>query len=516
VSGHPWQLIADLDVCRWDTLVHLGAGDGRDDIARHAPPARRLVLVEGNPSAALELRLRTRQRPWIRVMDCVLAPSTGHAEWYSHSVRSFDGLLPQDRSRGAPYPRLKVIGQRQIQTQSLAHALSSCLDGAMSDACHALVIDIPLTDCEWLGVDAIAILARFRVVVVTGVKRATDVKSAPVALRAALSEAGFAARPPRQASRLALFELDPNAHQWHRQLKQHVAAMSDLRGKVTQLRAERSERVVPLEAEVLRQREVIGDLRAELSALRTAAAEQGKTRTLLTAVRDKRLTYLSMAKLDALARTCLAIEEQRIPGVFIEAGCALGGSSVIIGSTKRPFRRFEIYDVFGMIPSPGEHDPAEVHKRYTDIVQGSATGLGGDRYYGYEDDLETIVRRNLQSFGLAPEEQNITLVRGLVQETLTGTEPVAFAHLDVDWYEPSLVCIERLYPRLSIGGSIIVDDYHDWGGCRRAIDEYLNRLGRGFVVDDSARSLKITKVADAEAHLHEAHRHGEHGSIQPE
>jgi asparagine synthase (glutamine-hydrolysing) len=249
--------------------------------------------------------------------------------------------------------------------------------------------------------------------------------------------------------------------------------------------------------EVLRQRGVIDGLRAQVRALRAQSGAEAPVSALLTAVRDRRLTYLSPAKLAALARTCQAIEEQQIPGVFIEAGCALGGSAVVIGSLKRPQRRFEIYDVFGMIPAPGANDPPEVHQRYSEIVGGSAVGLGGDRYYGYEADVERIVRRNLESFELDLEVCNIVLVPGLVQNTLTGVGPVAFAHLDVDWYEPSRVCIERLYPRLSIGGSIVVDDYHDWGGCRQAIDEFLAGLTGGFVTDDAPRSLKITKLTSA-------------------
>jgi asparagine synthase (glutamine-hydrolysing) len=497
MSSDAWQVIAELGARGWDTLVHLGAGDGRDGVARHAPPSRRLVFVEGDPAAVIELRVRTRHRPAIRVMDCVLAPTTGQADWYSHNVRSFDGLRRLDDRLGVQFPRLHSIGNRVVQTLSLESALSNCLQDSAPDGRHALVVDIPLTDCAWLGTEAAATLARFRVVVVTGVARATDIQSAPVSLRAALSTAGFMPRPQGQRNHLAVFELDPVAWQLRRQHAQTAAALSKLRANAALLRAAHSERVAPLEAEVLRQREVIDGLRAQLRALRAGAA--GQTRVLLTSVRDRHLTYLSMAKLEALVRTCQAIEEQQVPGVFIEAGCALGGSAVVIGSSKRAQRRFEIYDVFGMIPSPGEHDPPEVHQRYSDIVQGTAAGLGGERYYGYEADLENIVCRNLQSFGLELEAQSIVLVRGLVQDTLTGTAPVAFAHLDVDWYEPSLVCIERLYPRLSIGGSIIVDDYHDWGGCRQAIDEYLGRLDGGFVIDDSARSLKITKLSAKEA-----------------
>lgn len=258
-------------------------------------------------------------------------------------------------------------------------------------------------------------------------------------------------------------------------------------------------------AEILRQRQLVENLRQQLQSLRASAAASAsigidpRAHALITAVRDSRLTYLSAAKLASLARTCLAIEEQHVPGLFVEAGCALGGSAVVIGSLKQPQRRFEIYDVFGMIPAPGEQDPPEVHRRYEEITSGSASGIGGDRYYGYETDLQRIVQRNLEHHGLDLATHHIALVRGLVQDTLGGDEAVAFAHMDVDWYEPSLVCLERLYPRLSVGGSIIVDDYHDWGGCRRAVDEYLARLGGGYVADDAARSLKITKLAPVAA-----------------
>ena len=47
----------------------------------------------------------------------------------------------------------------------------------------------------------------------------------------------------------------------------------------------------------------------------------------------------------------------------------------------------KVYDVFGMIPPPGEHDGADVHERYAKIAAGDARGVGGETYYGYRDDL---------------------------------------------------------------------------------------------------------------------------------
>ncbi len=62
------------------------------------------------------------------------------------------------------------------------------------------------------------------------------------------------------------------------------------------------------------------------------------------------------------------------------------------------------------------------------------------------------------------------------------------------WYEPVMTCLMRVFPNLVVGGSIILDDYHDWGGCRKATDEYLRGVVGQFVLDDSTRSMKITRV----------------------
>ena len=52
-------------------------------------------------------------------------------------------------------------------------------------------------------------------------------------------------------------------------------------------------------------------------------------------------------------------------------------------------------------------------------------------------------------------------------------ERIAFAHVDCDWYVPVRFCLERIAERLSAGGAIVLDDYHDYAGCRRAADEFM-------------------------------------------
>lgn len=216
-------------------------------------------------------------------------------------------------------------------------------------------------------------------------------------------------------------------------------------------------------------------------------------RDLVTRIRAAKLTYLTDSKLASLAQTCRQIEAEQVQGEFIEAGCALGGSAILIASVKATARPFSIYDVFGMIPAPTQEDTPDVHERYRTIVEGKSVGIDGNPYYGYEPDLYEIVQGNLKRFGVDIAAQQVQLVKGLLQQTLQPTRSIAFAHIDVDWYDPVKVCLERLFPRLSVGGSIVLDDYHDWGGCRKATDEYLRTVSGQFSLDDTAGSLKITR-----------------------
>lgn len=120
--------------------------------------------------------------------------------------------------------------------------------------------------------------------------------------------------------------------------------------------------------------------------------------------------------------------------------------------------------------------------------------MGGDKYYSYEENLFEVVQSNLKNFKIDSEKQSVLLVKGLVQDTMKINQPVAFAHVDVDWYEPVKICLEFIFPNIVVGGGIIFDDYHDWGGCRNAADEYLQKIVGQFVLDDSAGSMKITKT----------------------
>lgn len=207
-----------------------------------------------------------------------------------------------------------------------------------------------------------------------------------------------------------------------------------------------------------------------------------------TQVRAEHLSYASDRQMHQL----LGVVRATAPSgaLIIEAGCARGGSAILLCATKAQNRPMRVYDVFDMIPPPSEHDGADMKARYQEIAAGKAVGLDGGRYYLYERDMLALVRENFQRLGYPIEQHNVQLIKGMVQDTLTVDEPVALAHIDVDWFEPVTACLERIVPRLIVGGAVALHAYSDWSGCRKAADAYFNSCKRpGFNYDASAGHL---------------------------
>lgn len=218
-------------------------------------------------------------------------------------------------------------------------------------------------------------------------------------------------------------------------------------------------------------------------------------RTPAYEVRARKLTYLSPERLNSIYDCVDAVISSQIPGDFTEFGVALGGSGVCLAKALGDNRRYYGFDVFGMIPPPTAIDGARVGERYKLIASGQSHGIGGEQYYGYVENLYDVVSRTFASFGCAPGEGRVSLVRGLFNETLPNYENlrIAVAHLDCDWYEPVSYCLNFVWPRLSPGGFVLIDDYNDWEGCRKATDEFVSgREGVAFVRQHPHAVLKKT------------------------
>ena len=150
-------------------------------------------------------------------------------------------------------------------------------------------------------------------------------------------------------------------------------------------------------------------------------------------------TMTSPLRVEALLAAVRHVVARDVPGAFVECGVWRGGSVLAMVRQLQRLGRHDrdlfLYDTFEGMTEPTEHLRAT----------------------GYPD-------------------ERLHLVKGPVETTLPDHAPaeLAILRLDTDWYESTLHELVHLYPRLSPGGVLIIDDCGHWDGCRRAVDEYFS------------------------------------------
>jgi O-methyltransferase len=185
----------------------------------------------------------------------------------------------------------------------------------------------------------------------------------------------------------------------------------------------------------------------------------------------ERRTMTSPERIVALAESVRYVNRNGIPGAIVECGVWRGGSvmvaAMVLLDAGEKSRELLLFDTFEGMTAPGARDVSLSGKHaVASAPEGSC------------ESTEAEVTENLRSTGYPPER--IRLLKGRVEETLPGNAPeqIALLRLDTDWYESTRHELLHLYPRLSPGGVLIVDDYGHWSGARQAVDEYFATLAR--------------------------------------
>jgi O-methyltransferase len=179
-------------------------------------------------------------------------------------------------------------------------------------------------------------------------------------------------------------------------------------------------------------------------------------------------TMTSLERMYALYEAVRHVVRAGVPGDFVECGVWRGGSSMLTAMVLNRLgdseRRLCLYDTFAGMPEPGELDVDALGR--SAASQWASEQRGDVNEWCYASLAE--VRQNLLSTGFPAERLN------LVEETIPATAPdrIAVPRLDTDWYESTWHELNHLYPRLSSGGVLIVDDYGHWAGARAAVDRY--------------------------------------------
>jgi hypothetical protein len=195
-------------------------------------------------------------------------------------------------------------------------------------------------------------------------------------------------------------------------------------------------------------------------------------------------TMTSPERVFALREATKYIVKGRIPGAIVECGVWRGGSMMAVARTLLELnerdRELFLFDTYEGMPPPTEHDVAFTGESAESQLK-ATTKDDPDSVWCYAS-LEDVTQ-SVNSVGYPTNK--IHFVKGKVEDTIPATAPetIALLRLDTDWYESTRHELVHLFPRLSRGGVIVIDDYGHWQGARQAVDGYLAEHGISLLLN---------------------------------
>lgn len=174
-------------------------------------------------------------------------------------------------------------------------------------------------------------------------------------------------------------------------------------------------------------------------------------------------TMVGLKALDNIQECVTDVLRRSIRGDLIETGVWRGGASIFMRGILKAYgdseRRVWVADSFAGLPKP---DAA----RYPDDTN--------DTHWTLAELAVPLdaVKANFERYDLLDDQ--VRFLVGWFRDTLPNApiDQLAVARLDGDMYESTMDALTSLYPKLSLGGYLIVDDYAAVPGCRAAVDDY--------------------------------------------
>lgn len=164
----------------------------------------------------------------------------------------------------------------------------------------------------------------------------------------------------------------------------------------------------------------------------------------------------------------LAKKFEHIEGAVVECGTWRGGMIAGFADLLGNNKRYYLFDSFEGLPDVTEKDGKEA------LEYQNKTKL--DPKFGFNNCTAEI--------GIAEEAMKKSncndyhLIKGWFDVTTPQydkSQPISILHLDGDWYNSIAICLENLYDAVTPGGVIILDDYTEWEGCTRAVNDFLSK-----------------------------------------
>lgn len=197
----------------------------------------------------------------------------------------------------------------------------------------------------------------------------------------------------------------------------------------------------------------------------------------------KPYTMTSPERMYAVYQATRYVIDAGIPGDIVECGVWRGGCAMIAADVlkqRNSDKKIFMYDTYEGMAKPTDKD-----------VEISSNRPATDKWNDYASKSDTTwcyasieeVSNNMKKTGY--DSTKISLIKGKVEDTIPGTMPekISILRLDTDWYDSSYHELVHLFPRLSKGGVLLLDDYGQWSGARDATDAYFKENGIVMLLD---------------------------------
>jgi O-methyltransferase len=194
-------------------------------------------------------------------------------------------------------------------------------------------------------------------------------------------------------------------------------------------------------------------------------------------------TMTGADKVYALIQAARYVTRHGIPGDVVECGVWRGGSMQAAARTllavNDTSRDLHLFDTFDGMPAPSERDVRRSDERTAEELLAEEAR---ERSLVWAVASLEDVREGFAQ--IAYPSERIHFVKGRVEDTIPEHAPdrISILRLDTDWYESTRHELEHLYPRLSPGGVLLLDDYGYWEGAREAVDEFLEETGERLLL----------------------------------
>ncbi|VEP17549.1 Demethyldecarbamoylnovobiocin O-methyltransferase [Hyella patelloides LEGE 07179] len=179
-------------------------------------------------------------------------------------------------------------------------------------------------------------------------------------------------------------------------------------------------------------------------------------------------TMIGFKRLDTLQKCVEDVLENDIPGDFLEAGVWRGGACIFMRAILQAYgikdRQIWVADSFQGVPAPNAKKYPQDAGWWFHLIDEVAVPL-------------KQVKANFSRYGLLDEQ--VKFIKGWFSDTLPSApvEQLAVIRADGDLYESTMDILTNLYPKLSVGGYVIIDDYGIVDACQKAVDDFRQANG---------------------------------------